>query len=150
MEINSNSTADDAYTEYQKEKNSSVKKEEGVVVFMDPDSEITPELKAAHTPLPWKAGYGYIWGPEMEMIADSETEEEAYVLRMRGVGGNLPIAANHAFIVQACNSHEALVKVIHEYRAHHDALWRQGEIKRGTECPCGRCIHARAALEGNQ
>lgn len=60
-----------------------------------------------HTPTPWHLGYGYIWGPQMEMIGDMEAEE-AYVLRMRGVGGNLPIDANAVFIVEAVNNYDAL------------------------------------------
>lgn len=39
-----------------------------------------------------------------------------------------------------------LVMALHEYRALHDSIWRQRNACLDGECPCGRCIHARAAL----
>jgi hypothetical protein len=52
--------------------------------------------KPQHTPGPWRFdGICYIFGPNDEMIADTEVEETpGAVLRMRGIGAQLPIEAN--------------------------------------------------------
>jgi hypothetical protein len=61
------------------------------------------KIAEAATPGEWhpdKYG-GYVWGPEGEMIADQGDHaalRPGAIVRMRGVGGGLPIAQNRAHI----------------------------------------------------
>lgn len=48
--------------------------------------------------------------------------------------------------IQTSDANHWLVMALHGYRAHHDFIWRQKNADLDGECPCGRCIHARAAL----
>lgn len=83
------------------------------------------ELRSAATPTPWKGdSYGiYIWGPNMEMVADGD-DEEAYLLRMRGVGANLPIEANRDFLLAIVNSLPELQRRDAEQRRKLEAAER--------------------------
>ena len=60
--------------------------------------EIEERLEAA-TPGPWTWDEfdAYLWGPNMEMVADAPDGQ----IRMRGVGAKLPIKANAALIANA-------------------------------------------------
>lgn len=82
------------------------------------------ELREKATPTPWKGDdYGYIWGPNMEMIADQD-DEEAYIVRMRGTGENLPQKANRDLIIEAVNAFP-------ELKRQSDAMERFVEAVRG-------------------
>ena len=68
------------------------------------------EMTAKSTKGPWHADDygGYIWGPNMEMIADKD-DEEAYLLRMRGTGEHLPQVDNRDLIVALVNAAPRLI-----------------------------------------
>lgn len=61
------------------------------------------ELCEAATPGPWQSdpnNYGtYVWGPNGEMVADACHACDG--VRIRGVGGKLPMEDNKAFIIAA-------------------------------------------------
>ncbi|MGI4793764.1 MAG: ead/Ea22-like family protein [Janthinobacterium lividum] len=62
------------------------------------------KLAEAATPGPWHVDEPscYIWGPKTEMVADNGVgDANGAVVRIRGVGGRLPIDANMAFIAAA-------------------------------------------------
>jgi hypothetical protein len=66
------------------------------------------------TPTPWSYdGIMFVWGPFMEMVADVPTDlPEGAVLRMRGVGADLPFDANARLVCAAVNSHAAHVALV--------------------------------------
>lgn len=106
----------------------------------------------------------YIWGPNAEMVADRgcvDLPPDA-VVRMRGVGGGLPIAANMALIVAARNALpqllaaiESLSRQIAEARAErdtaasgYDELVRQREVYRDRWLACDAEVTRLSALVG--
>lgn len=63
-------------------------------------------MAVAATAGPWRVDNhsSYIWGPEEEMVADSGGPDElpdGAMVRIRGVGGQLPIDDNMAYIAAA-------------------------------------------------
>jgi hypothetical protein len=81
--------------------------------------EIEAREKAA-TPGPWKLDrnfHCYIWGPQMQMVADDGMDEEGTLTRMRGVGANLPLKDNGEFIAHARTDIPALLQEIRRLTA---------------------------------
>ena len=76
-------------------------------------------MVVTHTPPPYHIDQyaAYLWGPNEEMVGDSNLDEAKIecpnesgvpMLRARGVGGKLPIRENMEFIALACNEHAKL------------------------------------------
>lgn len=84
-----------------------------------------------HTPTPWHTDKysAYIWGPAQEMIADTSMGDlpDNAIVRARGVGGKLPIKANVAFIVRACNAHGDLLAALQACLKWHVDLVNSGD-----------------------
>lgn len=75
--------------------------------------------EGTHTPTPWYAmldDYGLANGRPYTVVGD-EFRSIAAVWTQDVVGNYLPYKANAAFIVKACNSHEALLKCAEALRA---------------------------------
>ena len=75
--------------------------------------KITDETNAIkHTPTPWRIGRNgtdyCVFAGEDGLVADCDTSDDAC--------GNKTDIANAAFIVRACNSHQALVDALKDLR----------------------------------
>lgn len=100
----------------------------------DPVKELIEAAEKA-TAMPWHTDdyLAYVWGPDQQMVADTRGENDS-IVRMRGVGAQLPIEQNLAFIIAASKvipslsamvaREEAVREYIKELRAHPDAIYR--------------------------
>jgi hypothetical protein len=79
-----------------------------------PDIAELKRLLAEATPGPWHTDkyHAYVWGPHMEMVAD--TNGEVRIARARGTGGGLPIDTNIDLILAAVNAAPALLEAVEE------------------------------------
>lgn len=101
---------------------------------MNPNNP-TQSAQPAHTPLPWHVGMKpgpMIYGPQGEQIAD--------------LTGALSFNAgpNAAFIVRACNSHEALVEALSAM--YCAGFWTADSLQSMPEHQRKAVAQARAAL----
>ena len=90
----------------------------------------TLRLAEAATAGPWELDKNYqcyIWGPQMQMVADDGGGEDGHLIRMRGVGANLPLAQNGSFIADARTAIPALLETVAGLRA------KLAEAKNDTE-----------------
>lgn len=72
--------------------------------------------QAAHTPTPWRVGKTsplFVWGADDSKVAETVPEENYGKARSHA-------AANAAFIVRACNSHDALIAALQLVVKHAD------------------------------
>ena len=105
------------------------------------------EEMARATPRPCKVDdYGiYIWGANQEMVADND-DEEAYLLRMRGVGAKLPIIDNRDLLVDAVNSLPAILDALEDAMRKAEAGERLAEAMREMDgmviSPAGNAVTA--------
>lgn len=83
---------------------------------------------------PWRLDenfQSYIWGPNMQMIADDGGDEAGTLTRMRGVGANLPLEANGEFIAAARTDIPALIALVEQQGMELDRL--------RDSPPCQKC-----------
>lgn len=82
------------------------------------------------TPGPWGYdGICYIFGPAEEMIAD--TDDDIHVIRMRGIGAQLPIEANARLIALAPEMADLLLDL--------ETLLSLHTPVSGGDCGCAEC-----------
>jgi hypothetical protein len=100
-------------------------------------------MKSKHTPTPWKEDHQgglYIEGKNGEYIAEVESE-----------GGREEQFANAAFIVRACNAHDALVEALQELQSNcrgiNEVLSEGGDINQAIFIASRTIVKAEAALK---
>lgn len=76
------------------------------------------QIAARATPGPWRYDdMGYVWGPQMEMVADHGGDEDEQITRMRGVGAQLPLDENGKAIAHARTAVPRLAAAVEELAA---------------------------------
>lgn len=79
------------------------------------------QVVGGHTPTPWRVGYtGRCIIKEVPGLSDSDDGYTVAVLTAHSLLPNSEAKANAAFIVRACNSHDALVKALDTFLGGDD------------------------------
>jgi hypothetical protein len=127
-----------------------------------------------HTPLPWAFGRGtvtQIFAVDLngeEYCREGGTLDDNHIVSVRGIYGNFAAEAqaNAEFIVDACNSHDALVKALRDARdalgecfeltRHDPVLRKQVECRMSAAAKfdlpweaCGNLIRDKRAADGS-